>query len=87
MKAEEIIEMIKTNSEIDFIKDDVRINIRRIFLNISVGHIFINENDIFGFSFDDLTKYEHDEIIYFSRSRRIVFSWYTKGFKLVPKEI
>lgn len=87
MEREKIIEMIKTNSEIDFIKDNIRINIESIFSGISVGRIFINENHIFSFSFDDLTIYEHDKIIYFCRARHKVFSWHTTDFKLVPKEI
>ena len=87
MKREEIIEMIKINPEIDFIKDNIRISIERIFSDVSIARIFINEKHIFGVSFDDLVIYEHDEIIYFCRSKNKIFSWHTKGFKLVPKEI
>ena len=60
MEREKIIEIIKTNSEINFIKDNIRINIESIFSGISVGRIFINENHIFSFSFDDSTIYKHD---------------------------
>ena len=87
MEREKIIEIIKTNSEINFIKDNIRINIESIFSGISVGRIFINENHIFSFSFDDLTIYKHDEIIYFCRARHKVFSWHTTDFKLLLKEI
>ena len=89
MRREEIIEIIKTNdSEVDFIKDNIRINIESIFSDISVGRIFINENHIFSFSFDKMDIYDDDEIIYFSRLRNTTFfSWHTKGFKFVPKEI
>ena len=87
MRREEIIEMIKTNPEIDFIKDNIRIRIERIFSDVSIVRIFFNENYIFGLSFNDLIMYQHDEIIYFSRLRNTSFSWHTKDFKLVSKEI
>lgn len=88
MRREEIIEIIKTNvSDVDFIKDNIRISIERVFSDVSIVRIYINENHIFGFSFDDLTIYEHDEIIYFCRLGNKFFSWHTKGFKFVPKEI
>ena len=87
MKAEEIIEMIKTNSEIDFIKGEIKINIERVFSDIAIGRIIINKNHTFSFNFDSMFKHDSDEIIYFSRARHKVFSWDTTDFKLVPKEI
>ena len=47
MRREEIIQMIKTNSEIDFIKDNIRINIERILPDASIGRIFINGKHFF----------------------------------------
>ena len=88
MNPNTIFEIIKTNdSDVDFIKENVRIKIWAISHDISMGYIFIDCNCIFTFVFTNLFKHKIEDKIYFTREQYTVFSWNPKGFKLVPKEI
>lgn len=88
MDSNTIFEIIKLNdSDVDFIKEDVRIKIWVVSSYISMGYIFLNDVCLFTFTFTNLFKHKNEDIIYFTREQYRVFSWNTKGFKLVPKEI
>ena len=88
MNSNTIFTIIKTNdSDVDFIKEDMRVKICLISPGISMGYIFLNGNCIFTFTFNDVFKHKIEDRIYFTRDQYTVFSWDSKGFKLVPKEI
>ena len=88
MNKGEISRLIRTNTcEIEFIKDNVKIRIWRIFSDISIGYVIINGKCAFTFIFDDFFNYDFEDLFYFTRERLTIFSWDTKDFKLVPKEI
>lgn len=88
MDKDKICRLIRMNlSEIEFIKENVKIRIWRIFSDISIGYIIINDKCAFTFIFDDFFEYDFDSLIYFTREKLTIFSWDVKGFKLVPREI
>ena len=88
MDSNKIFELIKTNdSEVEFIKDDLKVIIWYVSPDIFMGYIFINDDCIFSFSFSNLFKHKLEDRIYFTRNQITVFSWNPKGFKFVPKEI
>ena len=88
MDRNTIFELIKTNdSEVEFIKDDMKITFWLVSSDISMGYIFVNGDCIFSFTFSNLFKHISEDRIYFTRNQITVFSWNPKGFKLVPKEI
>ena len=88
MDSNTIFEIIKTNdSDVEFIKDDLKVIIWYVSRDIFMGYIFINGDCIFSFTFSNLFKHKLEDRIYFTRNQTTVFSWNPKGFKLVPKEI
>ena len=88
MDSNTIFEIIKTNdSDVEFIKEDTKIKIWLISPDISMGYIFLNGDCIFTFTFNNVFKHKREDRIYFTREQYTVFSWDSKDFKLVPKEI
>lgn len=88
MNKNDIYNLIMSNdSDVDFIKDDIKISFRRVFSDVSIGYVYVNYEHIFTFIFDDFFSRDYENTFHFMRRRFNTFTWNPKGFKLVPKEI